>query len=85
MILCLAERGYNNDVSALSSGHSEPDRPVTEIEFSDLDFGDEPPLASVGTPVYKGYWKSGKRTVAIKRVDGKIKEEEVSLFQRILF
>ena len=50
---------------------------VVEINFSELEFGDELGEGGQGT-VYHGTLKPQNMVVAIKKVSGKIREEEVS-------
>ena len=50
---------------------------VREIAYSDLEFGDTLGRGGQGA-VYEGQWKSKRLSVAIKRVLGKIRDEEVS-------
>ena len=49
---------------------------LPEISFSDLEFGDQVGEGAFGI-VYKGHWKSRDMGVAIKRVPGRINNEEV--------
>ena len=49
---------------------------LREINFSDLEFGDQLGEGAFGV-VYRGRWKSRHMDVAIKRVPGKINKTEV--------
>ena len=49
---------------------------MRKIQFSDLEFGDALGSGGFGT-VYTGFWKSRNKTVAIKKVAGLIRPEEV--------
>ena len=50
---------------------------VREIPYSELQFGDIVGVGGQGA-VFKGNWKTRSLSVAIKRVLGKIRHEEVS-------
>ena len=52
---------------------------VREIAYSELAFGDSLGIGGQGA-VFKGEWKARNLAVAIKRVVGKIRHEEVSYF-----
>ena len=51
---------------------------VVKISFSDLEFGEKVGSGGFGT-VFKGRWKSKGMDVAIKRLQNRIRKEEVSL------
>lgn len=48
--------------------------PVVVVEKSDLDIGEE-----LGGEVYKARWNSRNKTVAIKRLTGRLEDGEVGL------
>ena len=50
---------------------------VREIAYSELEIGDSLGEGGQGA-VFQGQWKTRKLPVAIKRVLGKIRDEEVS-------
>ena len=50
---------------------------MREIAYSELDFGDPLGVGGQGA-VFQGQWKAISLAVAIKRVTGKIRHEEVS-------
>ena len=64
------------------SDHSQTEGPVPEINFSDLEFGEQLGEGAFGV-VHRGHWKSRDVAVAIKRVAGKINKTEVEHYDNI--
>ena len=64
------------NTAGIHSGHSQSEGSVLEINFSDLEFGEQLGEGASGV-IYRGHWKSRDMDVAIKRVSGKLNETEV--------